>query len=133
MAGTYLPVLGLTLQQHGVLGLADVALVAVLDLLGALLSLDAVILGEGTLVASTTGVSKEVRANGLDASLDGAGELADGLEVLFGTPALREDGQGEGIVHSGHGVWSGVLGKIRGLSGIVEGRKDQRHMQAGFE
>lgn len=88
---THLPVLGLALEHHGVFRLADFAVVEVLDLLGALLGLDAVILGEGALVAGTTGVGEEVRANGLDAALDSAGQLTNGLEILVGRPALRED------------------------------------------
>lgn len=90
---SYLPVLGLTLQHHGVLGLADLAGILLLDVLGTLLSLDAVVLGEGTLVAGTTGVSEEVRADGLDCPLGRGGNLADGLEILLGGPSLWEDGQ----------------------------------------
>lgn len=97
----YLPVLGLSRQHHGVLGLAHLALVGVLDLLGALLGLDAVILGKGALVAGAAGVGKEVRADGLDAALRGAGQLANGLEVLVGGPALRQDRQGQGVWRGG--------------------------------
>ena len=87
---TYLPVLGLALEHHGVFGLADLAIVVLLDLLGPLLCLDAIILGEGSLVAGTAGVGEEVRANGLDGPLDSLGQLANGLEILLGRPALRE-------------------------------------------
>lgn len=85
---TYLPVLGLTLEHHGILGLADIAVVVLLDVLGLLLGLDAVILGEGALVAGTAGMGQEVRADGLDGALGRAGSLADGLEVLLGRPAF---------------------------------------------
>lgn len=94
---SYLPVLGLSLEHHGVLGLAHLALIGVLDLLGALLGLDAVILGKGALVTGTAGVGEEVRADGLDASLRGARELANGLEVLVCAPALREDRQRQSV------------------------------------
>lgn len=90
---TYLPVLGLTLKHHGVLRLADVAVVVLLDVLGLLLGLDAVILGEGALVAGTAGMGQEVRANRLNGALGRAGSLADGLEVLLGRPALGEGGK----------------------------------------
>lgn len=93
---TYLPVLGLQLQQHRVLSLALLAIVEVLDLLGALLGLDPVVLGKGSLVTGSAGVGQEVRANRLDAALDSTRELADGLEVLFGAPALGESRQREG-------------------------------------
>lgn len=88
---TNLPVLSLTLKHHGVLRLADLAIVLLLNLLGALLCLDAVILGECTLVTGTAGVCEEVRADGLDGSLRGGADFADGLEVLLGSPALSED------------------------------------------
>jgi hypothetical protein len=101
MKFTNLPVLGLALKHHGVLGLALVALIAILDLLGALLGLDAVILGKGALVAGSSGVGEEVRANGLDAALCGLGQLADGLEVLLCGPSAREGGEGE--CHGSHG------------------------------
>lgn len=71
MKFTNLPVLGLALKHHGVLGLALVALIAILDLLGALLGLNAVILGKGALVAGSSGVGEEVRADRLDAALGG--------------------------------------------------------------
>lgn len=90
---SHLPVLGLTGEEHGVLVLRLLALLAILNLLGALLSLDAVILGKGALVAGTTGVGEEVRADRLDAAQGGAGQLANGLEVLFAAPALSEDRQ----------------------------------------
>lgn len=93
MLDSYLPVFGLKLKHHRVLRLAQIALVAILDLLGALLSLDTVILGESTLVAGSSGVGEEVRSNGLDASLNSLGKLTNGLEVLLGTPAAGESGQ----------------------------------------
>ena len=93
---TYLPVLGLTLEQHWVLRLAHLTLVSVLDVLGLLLSLDTVILGKGTLMASTAGMGEEVGANGLDAALSSTGELTNGLEVLVSGPALREARQRQG-------------------------------------
>lgn len=88
---TYLPVLGFTLKHHGILRLADLAIILLLDLLGTLLGLDTVILGEGTLVAGTTGVGEEVRADRLDGALRRGADLADGLEVLLGGPAFGED------------------------------------------
>lgn len=110
---TNLPVLGITLEHHGVLGLADIAVVVLLDLLGALLGLDSVILGEGALVAGTAGVCQEVRADRLDCALRRAlgGELANRLEVFFGSPALREGRKRNSNKSSSHfaprceGVW----------------------------
>lgn len=93
MVQAHLPVLGLELQQHGVLLLILLALVSVLGLLDALLSLDAVILGKGALVAGAAGMGEEVRADGLDAPLGGTRQLANGFEVLVGTPALSEGRQ----------------------------------------
>lgn len=83
----YLPVLGLTLEHHGVLRLADLPGILLLDVLGTLLGLDAVILGEGALVAGAAGVCEEVRADGLDGALCGGGDLADRLEVLVSGPS----------------------------------------------
>lgn len=93
-AVSYLPVLGFTLKHHRVLRLTDLARVLLLDVLGTLLGLDAVILGEGALVAGAAGVSEEVRANGLDRALGRGSDLADGLEVLVSGPSFWEDGQG---------------------------------------
>ena len=100
---TNLPVLGVAREHHGVLGLAEVALVILLDVLGTFLGLDTVILGEGALVAGATGVGEEVRADGLDGALGSLilGNLADGLEVLLGGPALREGRERKGN-HSSH-------------------------------
>lgn len=53
---SYLPVLGLTLKHHGVLRLADLPCILLLDVLSTLLGLDAVILGKGALVAGAAGV-----------------------------------------------------------------------------
>lgn len=99
---TNLPVLGLTLKKHSILRLAHVALVIVLDLLGALLSLDAVILGKGALVAGSSGVGEEVRADRLDAALDSLRELAEGLEIFLGSPSAGKSGEGDG--HGSHGL-----------------------------
>lgn len=41
-------------------------------------------------MAGTAGMGEKVRADGLDTPLNGAGEAGDGLEVLFGGPALRK-------------------------------------------
>ena len=103
LGSTNLPVLGIAREHHGVLGLGNIALVVLLDVLGALLGLDAVILGEGALVAGTAGVGEEVRADGLNDALGNLvlGDLADGLEVLLGGPALREGGERKGN-HSSH-------------------------------
>lgn len=38
-------------------------------------------------------MGKEVRANGLDIALGDSGEGTDRLEVLFGSPALRQGGE----------------------------------------
>jgi len=107
--GTYLPVLGVASEQHRILRLADVAFVVLLDLLGALLGLYPIILGEGALVAGTAGVGQEVRADRLDGALCGMvlGDLADGLEVLLGSPALGEGGEGQS---RNHGFFCGRLG-----------------------
>lgn len=90
---TYLPVSGLTLKHHRILRLADLASILLLDILSPLLCLDTVILGEGTLVAGTTGVSQEVRSNGLNSTLGAGGDLTDRLEILISSPSLREDGE----------------------------------------
>ncbi|KAI6775053.1 hypothetical protein HG530_001811 [Fusarium avenaceum] len=92
---TYLPVLSLTLEHHGILVLALVADITIFDVLGALLSLDAVILRECALVAGSSGVGKEVRSNRLDASLSSLRKLADGLEVLISSPTAGKSGKGE--------------------------------------
>lgn len=93
---SYLPVLGFTLEHHGVLGLADLACILLLDVLGTLLGLDAIILGEGALVTGAAGVGEEVRADGLDGALGRGSDLADGLEVLISGPSFGEDGQRSG-------------------------------------
>lgn len=112
--GTDLPVLGLALQHHGILGLADLAIIVLLNVLGALLGLDAVILGKGALVAGAAGVGEEVRADGLDGALRGGADLADGLEVLFGGPARGEDrqrpGDDGGGSHLSLSMWKGDRG-----------------------
>lgn len=98
-------------MQHGVLGLALFALIDILNLLGALLSLDAVILGESALVAGSSSVGEEVRSDGLDASLDSLRELANGLEVLLGAPSAGEGGQRQGTDSYGcHGCDGFVVG-----------------------
>lgn len=89
---SHLPVLGLALQHHGILGLALLALVVLLDLLSALLGLDAFILGEGPLVPRSPGVGEEVRADGLDGPLRRGRDGADGLEVLLCGPARGQRG-----------------------------------------
>lgn len=110
----HLPVLGLQLQHHGVLRLADVALVAILDLLGILLRLDAVVLGKGAVVARAARVGEEVRPDGLNAALRGARELADGLEVLVAAPARGQDGEGDGDLRSRrHGCVCGALQELQ--------------------
>jgi len=84
---THLPVLAVTLEHHGILRLADIALLVLLDLGGALLGLDAVILREGALVAGAAGMGEEVRANRLNHPLAGARDLANRLEILLGLPS----------------------------------------------
>lgn len=120
----YLPVLGLALEHHRVLRLALIADVAILDVLGALLSLDTVILRESALVAGTAGVGEEVRSNRLDGSLSSLSELADGLEVLVGSPAAGKGGKGEG--HSSHGSHYVMCG----FGGDGEGEKSRRFFLA---
>lgn len=90
---SYLPVLGLALKHHRVLVLADVAVIVILNLLRALLSLYPIILREGALMPSSTGVGKEVRSHGLDGSLRGRRDLSEGLEILLGRPTLWEGRQ----------------------------------------
>lgn len=63
---TNLPVLRLTLEHHRILLLAYVADFIFLNLLGLLLGLDAVILGECALVPRTTSMGEEVGAGRLD-------------------------------------------------------------------
>jgi hypothetical protein len=48
---TYLPVFGITLQHHRILGLGDLIVLVLVNLLDGLLRLDAVILGESAVVA----------------------------------------------------------------------------------
>lgn len=67
-------------------------------------------------MTSSAGVGQEMRSNRLDAALDGAGELSDGLEVLFGAPALGESRQREGDdlrdgSHFGGFWWFGCYGE----------------------
>ena len=117
---TYLPVLGLTLEHHGVLGLALVADITIFDVLGTLLSLDTVVLGEGALVAGSSSVGEEVRTDRLDASLSSLRKLADSLEVLIGSPATGEGGERE--CHSSYGshyVVYGFDGEERNSDGFL--------------
>lgn len=46
-------------------------------------------LGEGALVSASAGVGKIVRANRLECALYWLREMAYGLEVLIGAPAIR--------------------------------------------
>lgn len=68
---TNLPVLGIALEHGGVLRLTDLSSVILLGLLDVLLGLDAVILGESTLVSLSAGVCEEVRTDWLDFALSG--------------------------------------------------------------
>src|SRR4051794_35340911 len=92
-----LPVLGLALEHHGILRLADVAIVVLFDILGALLSLYPIILREGALVAGAAGVREEVRSDGLNRPLRRVVlcDLSEELEVLVGGPTLWEGRQRE--------------------------------------
>lgn len=90
---SYLPVLGFALEHHRILGLADVAVFVLLDVLGTLLGLYAVILRECALVTGSASVGEEVRSNGLNGPLRSSAELAHGLEVFLSRPALGERGQ----------------------------------------
>lgn len=100
----YLPILGIALQHQWVLGLRDLAIVLVLDLLGSLLGLDAVVLRESALVALSAGVGEEVRADGLDAALGRGGKVTNSLEILVGGPARRQDRKREVDLHGRHGA-----------------------------
>lgn len=60
-----LPVLGLTKEELFVLLLTDLARVIILDLLDVLFGLDTVVFREGTLMASSAGMSQEVRSDRL--------------------------------------------------------------------
>ena len=93
---TNLPILCIALQHHHVLGLANIAVVVLLNLLGPLLCLYPVILGEGTLVAGAAGMGKEVRPDGLDRPLRSMvlRDLSKRLEVFFSRPSLRKGRQG---------------------------------------
>ena len=53
-------------------------------------------------MAGTAGVGEEVRANGLDGSLDSLGQLANGLEILLGSPALWESRDRARNLHGSH-------------------------------
>ena len=97
-----LPVLALALEHHGVLSLADLAIVLGLDLLGGVGGLDTLILGEGALVSLSAGVGEEVRANGLDGAVLGGGDARDGLEVLLGSPAAGERRKGRVDLDGSH-------------------------------
>lgn len=90
---SYLPVLGLSLEHHGVLGLANVAHITILNLARAFLGLNAIILGEGTLMTGSTSVSEEVRSHRLNAALYCLRELSDGLEILLSGPVAGQRGQ----------------------------------------
>lgn len=52
---TYLPVLGISGEHEGIFGLRNLIILSVLDLLNVLLSSDALIFGEGTVVALLEG------------------------------------------------------------------------------
>ena len=61
------------------------------------------------------GMGKEMVADGLDVAVVGMTELSDGLEVLFGSPTLREDWERQRDCHRSHnGV---VVGRVEGVMG----------------
>jgi hypothetical protein len=64
------------------------------------LGLDTVVLRESTLVAGSSSVGEEVRADRLDASLSSLRELANSLEVLVGSPVAGKGGEWK--CHSSH-------------------------------
>jgi hypothetical protein len=97
-----LPVLALALEHHGVLVLADLAGVLVLDLLDGVGGLDALILGESTLVSLSAGVGEEVRADGLDGAVLRGRDAGDGLEVLLSGPVAGERREGRGNLNGCH-------------------------------
>lgn len=98
----YLPVLGIT-EEHGwVLRLTDLSSIIILNLLHAVLGLDAVILREGALVTGTTGVGQEVWADRLNAAVIGTGDSADSLEVFVRSPSGWKDWEGEGNLCNTH-------------------------------
>lgn len=92
---TYLPVLGIANEHAGVLGLAELSLIFILGLLDVLLGLDTVVLGEGALVSSSTGVCEEVWADRLDVAAGGRRDGADRLEVLLGRPSFSKGWQSQ--------------------------------------
>jgi hypothetical protein len=51
----------------------------------------------------SAGIGQEVGTNRLDIAVIGGGELADGLEVLLGGPALRQNRQWERNLNVSHG------------------------------
>ena len=100
---TNLPVFGFAGEHHGVLRLRNFAIVLVLRFLNILLGLDTLILREGAVVTLATGVGQEVRANRLHVPLGGSRQSTNRFEVLVGTPALRQGGQGHvDNLRSGH-------------------------------
>lgn len=58
-------------------------------------------------MAGTAGMGQEVGTDGLEGALGGTAELADGLDVLLGSPALRE-GEERGWYSDGSGHFCGV-------------------------
>lgn len=74
---TNLPIFSIALEHHGILRLANIAVIVIFHLLGAFLCLDPIVLGEGALVPGTAGVCQEVRADRLKASLCGGSDLAE--------------------------------------------------------
>lgn len=92
---TYLPLLSISLQHHWILGLADLAVILILNLLDILSGLNALILRERALEALSASVGKEVSANGLNGTVNWAGKAGDSFEIFFCGPARRQDRQRE--------------------------------------
>lgn len=48
---------------------------------------------------------EEVRTDGLNVAIVGGAQVADGLEVLLGGPARRQDWKGKRNLHGRHCGW----------------------------
>lgn len=58
-------------------------------------------------------MGQEMRAHRLDIPVGGLAEMADGLEVLLSSPALRQDGEGQ-IDLNGRHLFEGRFARGRG-------------------
>jgi hypothetical protein len=87
---SHLPVLGISSEHHGVFGFTDLSIFIIFHLFHGLRCLNALILGEGSLMSLSSGMSQEVWPNRFNLSLDGGGDGSNGFEVIFGSPAARQ-------------------------------------------